>query len=165
VHAFGRAAGVSVRLSQGLRAVAMLEAAKGLIVLLTGFGLFSLLHRDVQHFAEILVRHAHLNPASHIPRIFLAYAARLDDAHLLQLAAAALAYAAVRMVEAYGLWFGRAWGEGFAAASGAVYLPFELHELVHRPGWLPASLAALNLAVVAFMIHSLRRRTRAGRPG
>jgi len=165
VHAFGRAAGVSVRLSQGLRAVAMLEAAKGLIVLLTGFGLFSLLHRDVQHFAEILVRHAHLNPASHIPRIFLAYAARLDDAHLLQLAAAALAYAAVRMVEAYGLWFGRAWGEGFAAASGAVYLPFELHELVHRPGWLPACLAALNLAVVAFMIYSLRRRTRAGRPG
>jgi len=156
---------VSVRLSQGLRAVAMLEAAKGLVILLTGFGLFSLLHRDVQHFAETLVQHAHLNPASHIPRIFLAYAARLDDAHLLQLAAAALAYAAVRMVEAYGLWFGCAWGEGFAAASGAVYLPLELHELVHRPGWLPACLAVLNLAVVAFMIYSLRRRTMSGKSG
>ena len=154
-----------MRLTQGLRTVAALEAVKGLVVLLTGFGLFALVHQDVQHFAETLVRHAHLNPASHTPRIFLEYAGKLDDARLLQLAAAALAYSGVRMIEAYGLWFGRAWGEGFAAASGAVYLPFELRELYDRPGWLAAGLLALNLAVVAFMIYSLRRRIAAGRSG
>ena len=145
--------------------MAALEAAKGLVVLLTGFGLFALLHQDVQRLAEALVRHAHLNPASHVPRIFLAYAGKLDDTHLQQLAAAALAYASVRMVEAYGLWFDRAWGEGFAAASGAVYLPFELRELYHRPGWLSAGLLVLNLAVVVFMVYSLRRRIAAGRSG
>lgn len=154
-----------MRLTQGIRTVAALEAAKGLVVLLTGFGLFALLHQDVQRLAEALVRHAHLNPASHVPRIFLAYAGKLDDTHLLQLAAAALAYASVRMVEAYGLWFDRAWGEGFAAASGAVYLPFELRELYHRPGWLSAGLLVLNLAVVVFMVYSLRRRIAAGRSG
>lgn len=147
-----------MRLSQGLRTVAALEAAKGLVVLFTGFGLFALVHQDVQHFAETLVRHAHLNPASHTPRIFLEYAGKLDDARLLQLAAAALAYSGVRLVEAYGLWFDRAWGEGFAAASGAIYLPFELRELYERPSWLVAGLLALNLAVVAFMVYSLRRR-------
>ena len=138
--------------------MATLEAAKGLVVLLTGCGLFALVHQDVQHFAETLVRHAHLNPASHTPRIFLEYAGKLDDARLLQLAAAALAYSGVRLVEAYGLWFDRAWGEGFAAASGAIYLPFELRELYERPSWLVAGLLALNLAVVAFMVYSLRRR-------
>lgn len=151
-----------MNLAQGVRTVAALEACKGVVVLLTGFGLFSLVHRDVQQLAEELVRHAHLNPAAHTPRVFLEFAARLDDAHLLQLAAAALAYSAVRMVEAYGLWYERAWGEGFAAASGAVYLPFELRELIHRPGWLSACLVLVNLAVVAFMIYSMRRR-RAGR--
>ena len=147
-----------MRLSQGLRTVAALEAAKGLVVLFTGFGLFALVHQDVQHFAETLVRHAHLNPASHTPRIFLEYAGKLDDARLLQLAAAALAYSGVRLVEAYGLWFDRAWGEGFAAASGAIYLSFELRELYERPSWLVAGLLALNLAVVAFMVYSLCRR-------
>lgn len=152
-----------MHLSQGLRTVAALEAAKGALVLLTGFGLFALLHQDVQDLAEALVRHAHLNPASHTPRVFIAYAGRLDDTRLLQLAAAAFAYAAVRMVEAYGLWHGRAWAEAIAAASGAIYLPFELAELVRRPGLPSAGLLALNLAIVAFMVYSLKKR-RAGRP-
>jgi len=151
-----------MRLSQGIRTVAAIEAAKGLVVLLTGFGLFALLHRDVQQLAESLVRHAHLNPASHTPRVFLEFAGKLDDTHLMQLAAAALAYSAVRMIEAYGLWFERTWGEGFAAASGAVYLPFEFRELFHQPSLLSACLLAVNLGVVGFMIYSLRRR-RAGR--
>lgn len=147
-----------MRLSQGLRTVAALEAAKGAVVLLAGFGLFALLHQNVQAFAEALVRHAHLNPASHTPRVFIAYASRLDDAQLLQLAAAAFSYAALRMVEAYGLWHGRAWGEVLAAASGAIYVPFELEELVRRPGLLSAGLLAVNLGIVAFMLCSLKRR-------
>jgi len=152
-----------MRLSQGIRTVAAIEAAKGLVVLLTGFGLFALVHRDVQQLAESLVAHAHLNPASHTPRVFLEYAGKLDDAHLMQLAAAALAYSAVRMIEAYGLWYERTWGEGFAAASGAVYLPFEFRELVHQPSLLSACLLAVNLGVVGFMIYSLRQR-RGSRP-
>ncbi len=147
-----------MRLSQGIRTVAAIEAAKGLVVLLTGFGLFALVHRNVQQLAEALVAHAHLNPASHTPRVFLEYAGKLDDAHLMQLAAAALAYSAVRMIEAYGLWYERTWGEGFAAASGAVYLPFEFRELFHQPSIHGACLVTVNLGVVGFMIYSLRQR-------
>ncbi|MFC0251441.1 DUF2127 domain-containing protein [Massilia consociata] len=152
-----------MRLSQGIRSIAVLEAAKGMVVLLAGFGLFSLVHHDVQRVAEALVAHAHLNPASHTPRVFIAYAGQLDDARLMQLAGAAIAYSAVRMVEAYGLWHGRAWGEGFAAASGAIYVPFELRELYHRPGLLSVCLLLVNLAIVAFMVYSLRRRRMASR--
>jgi len=147
-----------MRLSQGLRVVAAFEAAKGMVVLLTGFGLFALVHRDVQRLAELLVAHAHLNPASHTPRVFIALAGRLDDARLLQLAAAALAYSSVRMIEAYGLWRGRAWAQVLAAGSGAIYLPFELDELLRRPGLPSAGLLGLNLAIVAFMVYSWKRR-------
>lgn len=94
--------------------------------------------------------------------MFVELAGQLDDTRLLQLAAAALAYSSLRMVEAYGLWQGRAWAEALAAASGAVYLPFELAELLRRPGLLSAGLLAVNLAIVAFMVYSLKRR-RAGR--
>ena len=150
-----------MKLSQGMRAVAALEATKGLVVVLAGCGLLALVHHDVQRAAEELVRHTHLNPASHLPRVFLAYAGQLDNTHLMQLALGAFAYAAVRLVEAYGLWHGRAWGEAFAAASGAIYVPFEVDELVHRPGLLSILLLLVNLAIVAFMLVGLRRRRRA----
>jgi len=151
--------GKIMHVSRGLRTVAMLEGAKGVVVLLAGFGLFSLVHRDVQHVAEIVVAHAHMNPASRTPRVFIEFARRLDDARLFQLAAGAIAYAAVRLIEAYGLWYGRTWGAAFAAASGAVYLPFELRELAHRPSLLSLSLVAINIGIVGYMLYSLRRRT------
>ena len=57
--------------SLGFRVVAAFEAAKGLVVVLAGFGVLLLIHRDLQAIAERLVAHLHLNPASLYPRIFL----------------------------------------------------------------------------------------------
>jgi len=147
-----------MKLSQGIRAVALLEAAKGLVVLLAGCGLFALVHRDLQALAEELVRHTHLNPASRYPRVFIAWAGELGNGHLTQLALAALAYAALRLLEAWGLWFERTWGELLAAASGAIYVPFEVAELVRRPGLLSIILLLINIAIVAFMVYGLYRR-------
>src|SRR5512144_295848 len=102
----------------GIRTVAVLEAAKGALVMAAGLGLLSLLHRDVQHAAEAVVRHLHLNPARHYPRVFLEAAARTTDRRLWLLASGAFAYTVVRGVEAYGLWRARAWAEWFAILSG-----------------------------------------------
>lgn len=88
----------------GIRAVAVFEAAKGTVVIAAGLGLLSLLHRDAQHAAETIVRHLHLNPARHYPRVFIEAAARTTDSRLWLLAGGAFAYSAVRFIEAYGLW-------------------------------------------------------------
>lgn len=141
-----------------VRAVALLEAAKGTLVILAGFGALSLIHRDVQRFAERLVAHLHLNPAKHYPQIFLDAAAHLTDARLWMLAAFAATYGLVRFVEAWGLWLGRRWAEWLAAVSGAIYVPFELYELFHRVTWISLGALAVNLLVVGLMIHALFRR-------
>ncbi len=145
-----------MRLARSIRAAALLEAAKGALVLVAGFGVLAFVHRDAQRFAERLVAHLHLNPAGRYPRIFMDAAAHLTDARLWLLAAAAGAYALVRFVEAYGLWRGRRWAEWFAALSGGVYVPFELYELLVRPNWLSAGALALNGAIVALMVLVLR---------
>jgi uncharacterized membrane protein (DUF2068 family) len=146
----------------GLRAVALVELAKGLLVLLAGCGLLSLLHRDAGQAAEELVRLFHLNPASATPRIFIEAAARLTDARLWTLAAAAAGYALLRLVEAWGLWRGAAWAEWFGALTGAVYVPIEVYELAQKATWARAALLAANLAVVGVLVRALRLR-RSGR--
>lgn len=140
-----------------MRLVAAFEAGKGLLVLLAGCGLLTLLHRDVQHIAEDLVRFMHLNPASHYPRIFIEAASHTTSGRLLTLAWLAFAYAVVRLVEGYGLWHGRRWAEWFAAVSGGIYVPLEVFELWSHPSWLKAFTLSANLAVVACMAWSLRR--------
>jgi uncharacterized membrane protein (DUF2068 family) len=145
-------------LQSTLRAVAVLEATKGILVLATGSGLLSLVHRDVQALAERLVLHAHLNPAARYPRVFLELAADATQARLMLLAAGAAAYALVRFVEAYGLWRARGWAEWFAALSGSVYVPFELVGLARHPSGLGVALILLNVLVVAAMLVALHAR-------
>jgi uncharacterized membrane protein (DUF2068 family) len=143
---------------RAIRAVAYLEAAKGVLVLAGATGLLSLLHRDVSEFAVTLIEHAHLDPASKYPQIFLDAAAKVGDTRLLTLAAGAAAYATIRLVEAWGLYFEKAWAEVMAAAGGAIYVPFELLGLARSPSWHGAVLLAVNIGVVALMVRALLQR-------
>jgi uncharacterized membrane protein (DUF2068 family) len=152
-------------LPRSVRAVALLEAAKGVLVLAAGFGLLAFVHRDLQNLAERLIAHAHLNPAAHTPRIFVEAAARLDDLRLSVVAAGAAGYAALRIAEAYGLWHGRPWALWLGAASAAIYVPFELAALAARVDVLSVTALVVNLAVVALLARPLwkARRTQDGR--
>jgi uncharacterized membrane protein (DUF2068 family) len=129
------------------RAVAIFEALKGVFVLVAAGILVDFLHADAQGAAEELVRHFHMNPARHYPRIFIETASHLGNAHLLALSLGALVYAAVRFAEAYGLWLGRSWAWGFGLISAGLYLPFELAELAQRVSW-----AGLVVLIVNFVI-------------
>ena len=134
----------------------MFEAAKGTLVLMAGFGLFSLLHRDAEHAANLLSRRLHLNPAKEHTRIFLELVSNLSSTRLWLLASLAATYSCVRFIEAYGLWRNRAWAKWFAALSGAIYVPFELYELYLGLSSIKVAALVLNVAVVAYMAHSIR---------
>jgi uncharacterized membrane protein (DUF2068 family) len=140
-----------------LQAVAVLEAVKGLIVFAAGFGALALVHRDVLHIAESLVTRLHIDPERHYAGVFLDAAARVTDVHLWALAALALAYTALRWVEAYGLWLNRRWAAWLGAASGAIYVPIEVYELWHKPSPIKGATLAFNVAVVAYLLWSLQR--------
>jgi len=51
------------------------------------------------------------------------------------------------LIEAYGLFQGRAWAEVIAATSGALYNPFEIFELIRKSSWLYAGLLAVNILI------------------
>ncbi|MDR3639987.1 MAG: DUF2127 domain-containing protein [Humidesulfovibrio sp.] len=147
----------------GLKLVALLELTKGVLVLAAGFGLLTLLHHDAVRAAEDLVDLFHLNPASRTPRIFIAAAATLTDARLWMLAAAALGYSLVRMVEATGLWLSKAWAEWFGALAGGIYIPFEIYELAMKVTWLRVGVLAVNAVIVGYLARELWRTKRARR--
>ena len=146
--------------SAAIRSVALFEAFKGAVVLLAASGLLLLIHKDIHAVAANLIEHLHLNPAAHYPRIFLDAAANLQDRRLVMLAAGAAMYAAVRFIEAYGLYGERAWAEVLAAVSGAIYVPFEVAELLRRPTWYSAVFLILNMSIVALMVGALFQRKR-----
>jgi uncharacterized membrane protein (DUF2068 family) len=145
--------------SAGLRTVALFEGAKGILVLVVGLGLLSLTHHDIQRLAEDFVRHFHLNPARHYPRIFIHAAANVTDRKLWLLATTAALYASLRLVEAYGLWRARKWAEWFAILSGGIYIPLEIYHLFYRVTWAKLVLLTVNVVVVGYLSCALAKKS------
>lgn len=144
-----------------------MEFLKGLVVLLAGFGVLSLVHRDAWDVAESFLEWLRISPEDHYAQVFLNLADQITDAKLWTVAIGAVAYSALRFLEAYGLWNARAWAEWLALISGAIYLPFEIIELARRPDWIRLSIFLINLTVVlymAFLRFQARGRVRTSVP-
>jgi len=135
--------------------VALFEGAKGGLVLITGFGLLAFIHRDLHNAAEEVVRHFHLNPAHHYPRIFLDDAVRVNDTQLWLLALSAFLYAVVRFIEAFGLWHRKRWAVWFGVLSGGIYIPVELFVVAHGLSLAKLTLLTVNIAVVVYLVYAL----------
>ena len=69
------------------------------------------------------------------------------------LASGAFAYAAFRLVEAFGLWHERPWAEWLAIVSAGLYLPVEIFELWKHLSILGALLLMGNAALVLGLLY------------
>ncbi|TWI08142.1 DUF2127 domain-containing protein [Aerolutibacter ruishenii] len=141
----------------GLHAIAVFEAAKGLVALLAAVGLVWAGPAVLQHALDGLAAKLHLNP-SHGPVASLLRGINPESIGIA--VAVTLAYALMRFVEAWGLWQAKAWGSWLGCIGAAVYLPFELYALIRRPGWLEVAVLTINLLVVWILGRDLAKRRR-----
>jgi len=138
---------------KGVRTVATFEAAKGFVVIAAGLGVLSLRHRDIWGVAESFLEFFRANPHHHYVGVFIELVYRISDVRLWKIAAVAGAYAILRFVEAFGLWYALPWAEWMAFISGAIYIPFEFVDLVRRPTPLRLGIIVVNTLVVLYMLY------------
>lgn len=141
-----------------IQIISMFEALKGLLALLAGVGVLSLLHRDLHQIALSIIGHYGLNEHSHFTAIFLNWTDVIQNQNKLQLAIFAIAYIVLRFTEAYGLWFERAWAEWLAAISGGIYLPLEVIHLFKHPVLSSILVLCGNALMVAYLVWQLVQR-------
>lgn len=146
--------------SGNLRAVALLEASKGGLTVLAGFGLLTLLHRDVESIAATLIRALHLHPEGFYPALFLKYAEDVTDARIWAVFLLGIFYAIVRFTEAYGLWHERPWAEWFGVIAGGIYIPFEFYELYLGFSGIKIAVLMINVLVVGVIAVNIQIRLR-----
>ena len=145
---------------RALHAIALFEAIKGLAALAASIGMLELLQHDVHRLAMALLWRFHLDPQTHYPELLLHYADLLVALDLRTMAPLAAAYISVRLLEAYGLWKEKIWGEWLAALSGALYIPLEVAHLMHSTTLVNAGVLLANVLMVGFLSFQLWRRLR-----
>ena len=142
--------------NKGERIVAIFEAAKGAVVLLAGFGLLTIVHKNVQTIAEDIILQLHLNPAKHYPRIFIDLASHVEDTQLWMLALFAFVYASLRLLEAYGLWLSKRWAQWLAVVTSCIYVPLEIYELLLKYSWIKLVVLIVNIGIMIYIGFRIR---------
>lgn len=140
----------------GIYAIAIFEAVKGILGIIAGFGILSLVHRDISVFAEDLVEVLHLSNEGHLAHRIVETVTKLNPANIKVFFALSLVYAAVRFIEAYGLWRLRAWAEWFGIISGSIYVPIEVYEIFQKPTIFRVLILLVNIAIVIYL-YSFRK--------
>lgn len=140
---------------KALRWIAVVELFKGAVACLGAISLAWAGPAPVKAAIAHLARAFHLDAQNGV----LAQLSRQISANSIHLAVGiTLAYALMRFVEGYGLWRTREWASWFGAISAGVYLPIEVIAMIKHPHFLEASVLILNIAVVLYLIHDIRRR-------
>ena len=141
-----------------LRIVAVIDVVKGAAILAIGFGILSAHSNVLENGGVSLLRLLDIDPTLGVPRKFLAMLHAADTEHGL-LTIAAVAYATLRFIEAYGLWFMRGWARWLGLFSAGIYVPFELYYFIRQPSITSASVMAINL-IVLWLLWPPRKPTK-----
>jgi uncharacterized membrane protein (DUF2068 family) len=142
---------------RALRVIAaykLLKATGLLIVAGAAFGLIVPAH--LQEFSEWLVslplRHGHGFLVRLIERLF-----ELGPRKFLAIGIAACVYAAVFLVEGWGLWREKRWAEYMTVIVTASLIPIELWEIYEHVTWLKIAAFLANVAIVIYLVYLLKR--------
>jgi uncharacterized membrane protein (DUF2068 family) len=144
-----------------LRLIAIERGVRGLLLLAAGVYLLLHLKSDFGRLAERVIRAIELDPRRPFWHRIVAYLHHLHASELRIAALVALAYGALELVEGTGLWLDQLWAEYLTVIATSLLIPYELYQLVRRPTVWKAGGIAVNVAIVAYLVHLLRRRLKA----
>jgi uncharacterized membrane protein (DUF2068 family) len=141
-----------------LRLIAIERLVRGALLLAAAVYLFFHLSSDFGRLADHAIRSVELDPRRHFLHRIVVYLHRLRASQLRIVAIAALGYGALELTEGVGLWLEKLWAEYLTVIATSLLIPLELFELVHKPSPWKAGGVAVNVAIVAYLVRTLRQR-------
>ncbi len=140
---------------KSLKTIAVFEFSKGILVLLAGFGVLSLLNNNIQKRFEDFVSQFNYSPHGKITSSIYGAITNPQDSLLIIIASFAILYSSLRFAEGYGLWHQANWAKWIGLISSLIYLPYEIYDLARHPGILPVVFIIINLIVIYILYTTI----------
>jgi uncharacterized membrane protein (DUF2068 family) len=142
---------------RALRIIAAYKLVKALALLLVAATAFGLIGQgNLQSLSDWImalpIHHGHGFVVRAIDQLFA-----LGPRKFLAIGIAACIYAAVFLIEGWGLWREKRWAEYLTVIVTASLIPLEVWEIFHHLTWVKVLALPVNVAIVLYLIQLLRR--------
>jgi uncharacterized membrane protein (DUF2068 family) len=141
------------KLPRALRLIILLKLFKGTFLLLTAFGIFALINKDVEGLAQNIADHLHVDPDNHAFNWILDRVANLTPRRILGISLGTFFYAGLLLTEAVGLYWRQSWARWLTIIATASFIPLEVYEIIKhvRPGRI--IILAVNVLILIYLIR------------
>jgi uncharacterized membrane protein (DUF2068 family) len=151
--------------SRGLLIVGLFKLSKAVFFSVVGVAALRLVHRDLGELAMNVVDALHFDPESRLAGFLLDKADVIGHHQLREAGMFAFAYAALCLVEGWGLVTQKAWAEYFTVCLTMAALPWESYELLEKFQPYKLALLLVNLMVLAYLLWVLKKKRQRARSG
>lgn len=141
----------------GLRLIAVIKIAKGVLLTGVGLGLFRAINHDLGETTRKVAVHLRIDPENHIFRIILEKVTNIAPHTLRTFGLISLLYATELYVEGVGLWLNQAWAKYLVVIATALFVPEEIRACFIAFSWERLGLLAVNIGVLFYVIWVLWR--------
>jgi uncharacterized membrane protein (DUF2068 family) len=148
-----------------LRLLAVERGIRGVLLVALAYGIYEFegaqdsLQRVFEDYLPRLTpvaEHAGVDLQSTGPVRLIHQALETSPHTLTLISLGVLAYGALELLEAVGLWLMKRWGEYVAVVGTAVFIPLEVYELLETVTWLRVAALALNVFAVVYILWTKR---------
>ncbi|MBZ0168517.1 membrane protein [Candidatus Methylomirabilis lanthanidiphila] len=157
VHGVGAVSKPTASKDGALRTIIALKALGGVLFLLIGLGVLTLVNHDIADLAEDVADSLGVDPENLYLLQFLEWLIGISSKQIIAIGFVTLLYSALLLTMAWGLHVGRVWADWLTIGATGLFIPVELYEVVWsiRPTYSIA--LAINIFIVWYLI---RRRIR-----
>jgi uncharacterized membrane protein (DUF2068 family) len=138
--------------------IGVFKLAKGLGLLLAGFGLLRLLHRDVASVTEHWIEVLRVDPDNRFIHRALLKIFNVTPKQLRELSAGTFLYAAIFLTEGTGLLARKHWAEYMTLISTGLFIPLEIWEIHRHFTMLKLGVTVVNVLIVWYLAARIRRK-------
>ena len=139
-----------------LIAIGLFKLLKGLLLVATGLGALSLLHRDlfdtIGHWVTVL----RVDPDNEFIHAAIGKLLNVTPRQLKEIGAGTFFYAALLLTEGVGLLMRQHWAEYFTVITTAGLIPLEIYELAKHLTVVKVVVLLVNVAIVVYLVLRLR---------
>jgi uncharacterized membrane protein (DUF2068 family) len=143
-----------------LLAIGIFKLVKGLLLVATGVGALSLLHKDlfdtIGHWVTIL----RVDPDNTFIHALIGKLLNVTPKQLKEIGAGTFFYAALLLTEGVGLLLRKHWAEYFTVITTAALIPLELYELAKHFTAVKVLVLLVNIVIVVYLVMRLRWESR-----
>lgn len=138
--------------------IGLFKLVKGVGLLILGFGLLKLLHRDIAQVTEHWIEILRVDPENRFIHRALLKIFNVTPKQLKELSAGTFIYAGIFLTEGTGLLARKHWAEYMTLISTGLFIPLEVYEIYRHFTWTKVAVTIVNLLIVWYLAARIKRR-------